>query len=111
MEHKNLSGIAILDGLGKIVGTTTGKDLGLFLKNPTLISLRKPVFEYLKAVRQQQINIITPLITVNAHDKVTRAVALLSATQVHRVFIVDNVDQFRLLGVLAISDILRFIVA
>jgi CBS domain-containing protein len=106
---------------GKIISTTTGKDLGLFVKNPTLASLHRPIFDYLKEVRAQQIDvrfcfnfphsqIKTPLITVFSHDKLTRAVALLSATKVHRVFVVDGEEHFNLVGVLSITDVLRFIV-
>lgn len=53
----------------------------------------------------------TPLITVFQHDKLTRAVALLSATKVHRVFVVDNEEHFNLVAVLSITDILRFVLA
>jgi CBS domain-containing protein len=41
----------------------------------------------------------------------TRAVALLSATKVHRVFIVDSDESFTAVGVVSITDILRFVMA
>eukprot|EP01126_Amoeba_proteus_P060518 TRINITY_DN800_c0_g3_i6.p1 TRINITY_DN800_c0_g3~~TRINITY_DN800_c0_g3_i6.p1 ORF type:complete len:280 (-),score=40.28 TRINITY_DN800_c0_g3_i6:291-1130(-) len=110
MDKKQRSGIAIVDNTGRIVSTTTGKDLGLFIRNPSLAALREPIFHYLKCVRSQQIDIRAPLITVFPTDKITRAVALLSSTRVHRVFIVNNDCDFVAMGVVSITDILKFIV-
>eukprot|EP01126_Amoeba_proteus_P038262 TRINITY_DN3980_c0_g1_i2.p1 TRINITY_DN3980_c0_g1~~TRINITY_DN3980_c0_g1_i2.p1 ORF type:complete len:179 (-),score=31.82 TRINITY_DN3980_c0_g1_i2:137-673(-) len=110
MDKKQRSGIAIVDYTGRIVGTTTGKDLGLFVKNPTLAALTTSIFDYLKYVRMQQIEIRAPLITVFPTDKITRAVALLSSTRVHRIFIVNNESDFVPIGVLSITDLLKFLV-
>jgi len=109
MDRKQRSGIALTDPeTGMIVGTTTGKDLGLFIKNPTLGALQEPIFNYLKSVRCQQIDIKSPLITVMESDKLTRAVGLLSSTGVHRVFIVNNQNDLQPVGVLSITDVLKF---
>eukprot|EP01126_Amoeba_proteus_P035088 TRINITY_DN3526_c0_g4_i4.p1 TRINITY_DN3526_c0_g4~~TRINITY_DN3526_c0_g4_i4.p1 ORF type:complete len:224 (+),score=27.21 TRINITY_DN3526_c0_g4_i4:386-1057(+) len=110
MDKKQRSGIAIVDSAGRIVGTTTGKDLGLFIKNPSLGALQDSIFNYLKYLRAQQIDIRAPLITVFPTDKLTRAVALLGSTRVHRVFVVNNESEFIAVGVVSITDILKFLI-
>jgi len=110
LEKKNLSGIALVDDTGRLVGTTTGKDLGLFLKNPTLASLNLPVFEHLQKIRTQLIDAKTPCIAVFERDKLSRAVGLLAATRVHRVFVVDGEEHYRPVRIISITDILRNLV-
>eukprot|EP01123_Difflugia_compressa_P000662 TRINITY_DN1077_c0_g1_i4.p1 TRINITY_DN1077_c0_g1~~TRINITY_DN1077_c0_g1_i4.p1 ORF type:complete len:328 (-),score=48.37 TRINITY_DN1077_c0_g1_i4:181-1164(-) len=110
LEKKNRSGIALVDSTGRLVGTTTGKDLGLFLKNPSLAALNLPIFEHLQKIRSELLQSRTPCIAVFEHDKLSRAVALLAATRVHRVFIVDGEKDYRPVRVLSITDILKFMV-
>jgi len=109
LDSKNKSGIALVDNEGRLVGTTTGKDLGLFLKNPTLATLNSPIFEHLQKIRAQLIDIKTPCIAVFERDSLVRAVALLAATRVHRVFVVDNEEHYRPVKVISITDILNFL--
>jgi len=110
LDLKNKSGIALVDGDNRLVGTTTGKDLGLFLKNPTLATLNLPIFEHLQKIRAQLIDIKTPCISVFSSDKLSRAVALLAATRVHRVFVVDNETHYRPIKVISITDILNYLI-
>jgi CBS-domain-containing membrane protein len=107
MEKRQKSGIAIVDENGNLVGATTAKDLSLFIKNPTLQALQGNIFDYLKLIRQEQINIINPCITVPRSDKLSRAVGLLAATRVHRIFVVDSEEHFVPVSVLSITDILK----
>jgi len=111
LDTKNKSGIALVDFDGRLVGTTTGKDLGLFLKNPTLAILNLPIFEHLQKIRAEIIDIKTPCIAVFARDSLARAVALLAATRVHRVFVVDNEEHYRPIRVISITDVLNFLLA
>jgi len=111
LDMKNKSGIALTDNDGRLVGTTTGKDLGLFLKNPTLATLNLPIFEHLQKIRAELINIRTPCISVFARDNLARAVALLAATRVHRVFVVSDEEHYRPVKVISITDILTFLLA
>jgi len=104
-----LSGIALVDNANRLVGTTTGKDLGLFLKNPTLAALNLPIFEHLQNIRSELIDIKTPCIAVFLHDKLSRAVALLAATRVHRVFVVDSEEHYRPVRIISITDILHYL--
>jgi len=111
LDIKNKSGIALTDESGRLVGTTTGKDLGLFLKNPTLATLNTPIFEHLQKIRSELIDIKTPCIAVFAGDTLGRAVALLAATRVHRVFVVDDEEHYRPIKVISITDILNYLIA
>jgi len=109
LDIKNKSGIALTDQNGRLVGTTTGKDLGLFLKNPSLATLNSSIFEHLQKIRAELIDIKTPCIAVFASDTLARAVALLAATRVHRVFVVDDEEHYRPIKVISITDILNFL--
>jgi len=110
LEKKNLSGIALVDDTGRLVGTTTGKDLGLFLKNPTLASLNLSIFEHLQKIRAELINSKTPCIAVFERDKLSRAVAQLAATKVHRVFVVDGEEHYKPVRIISVTDILKYLV-
>eukprot|EP01128_Nolandella_sp_AFSM9_P009153 TRINITY_DN5789_c0_g1_i1.p1 TRINITY_DN5789_c0_g1~~TRINITY_DN5789_c0_g1_i1.p1 ORF type:complete len:354 (-),score=90.60 TRINITY_DN5789_c0_g1_i1:175-1236(-) len=111
MDKKQRSGIALVAPTGRLVGTTTGKDLGPFLQTPTLGALNLGVFEHLQAIRNKQDDIKTPAIAVFNKDKVSRAVSLLAATRVHRVFVVDGEEHYRPLRCISITDILNYLVS
>lgn len=110
MEKKQKSGLAIVDEEGRLVGTTTAKDLGLFLQNPTLQALQGNIFDYLKLIRQQQVDEKNPCISILSSEKLSRAVGLLSATKVHRIFVVDDGEKYAPVSVLSITDILKILV-
>jgi len=109
MDQKKRSGVALVDESGRFVGTTTGKDLGLFLENPSLGALNLPIFEHLQIIRQKQTDIKSPSISVFDHDRISRAIGLIAATRVHRVFVVDNEKDFRAVRVISITDILKYL--
>jgi len=111
LDSKNKSGVALLDESGRLVGTTTGKDLGLFLKNPSLAALNRTIFEYLQEIRANSIDIKTPAIAVFEKDKLSRAIALLAATNVHRVFVVNNEEAYHPTRVISITDILKYLLS
>jgi len=111
LDSKNKSGIALLDETKKLVGTTTGKDLGLFLKNPSLASLNRSIFDYLKEIRANSIDIKTPAIAVFEKDKLPRAIALLAATNVHRVFVIHDEANYHPERVISITDILKYLIS
>jgi len=110
MEKKQRSGIAIIDEQGLLVGCTTAKDLSLFLKNPTLQALQGNIFDYLKLIRQEQIDERSPSISISSKEKLSKAVGLLAATSVHRIFIFDNEEFLQADHVLSITDIIKFLV-
>jgi len=101
--------VALIDETGRLVGSTSGKDLGLFLKNPTLAVLNLPIFEHLQKIRQELLEAKTPCIAVFLKDKLSRAVALLAATRVHRIFVVNDEASYNPVRVISLTDILRYL--
>ena len=57
------------------------------------------------------VQIRTPAIGVFEKDSISRAVALLAATKVHRVFVVDNEENYAPVRVISITDVLKYLVA
>jgi len=109
LEANKRSGLALVDSDGRLVGTTTAKDLGLYLKSPNIAMLKIPIFQHLQKIRSQQDNIGTPCISIFPSDKLSRAIGLLVATKVHRIFVVDNEQNFRPIKVISITDILKYL--
>jgi len=111
MDNKKLSGIALLDNMGRLVGVTTGKDLGLFLQTPELAVLEKPIGQYLKYLRSLSIVGQVPSIAVFEKSKLAYAIGLIASTKVHRIFVCDNEECYKPTGVISISDIFRYIIS
>uniref|UniRef100_A0A6B2LBH4 CBS domain-containing protein n=1 Tax=Arcella intermedia TaxID=1963864 RepID=A0A6B2LBH4_9EUKA len=109
LAEEGRSGLAMLDDHdGRLVGTTTAKDLGLFLRNPNFALLEIPIFQHLQKIRAEQFMVVTPCISVFPSDAVSRVVGLLMATKVHRIFVVDNEVNFKPIRVISIQDILKY---
>jgi len=109
MDSKGLSGVAITGHHGRLVGITTGKDLGLFIRNPSLSILQSPVFQFLAEIRDQTIDIRVPTIAVFPQDTLGRVIGVLAATRVHRIFLVDNETDYKPIAAISITDILRYL--
>jgi len=107
LETHNISGVAVVDDSGCIVGATSGQDLKYFLKNPTFERLNMNIFDFLKEIRAELIDIRCPAITVHETDPVGLAIGKIAATRVHRVFAIDNKNVPQ--RVLAVSDLTNFL--
>eukprot|EP01125_Pyxidicula_operculata_P001133 TRINITY_DN1108_c0_g1_i2.p1 TRINITY_DN1108_c0_g1~~TRINITY_DN1108_c0_g1_i2.p1 ORF type:complete len:281 (+),score=40.29 TRINITY_DN1108_c0_g1_i2:817-1659(+) len=107
VKHK-ISGIALVDSYGKITESTSAKDLGLFLANPNLSTFNQPIHSYLNEIRKRLVDIQTPCLTIFGHDSFSRAIGLMAATKVHRIFVVDNEHDFKPKRVISVTDILKF---
>lgn len=109
METHNLSGLAVVDERGALCGATSARDLKGFLFNPSLEHLQLPIFEFLKEIRQESLDITTPTITVSGESTLAIVIGKLAATRVHRVFAIDNERNFHPTAVISVSDIVRLI--
>jgi len=109
MDQHKRSGIAITNATGNLVGTTTGKDIRLFLHSPNLSSLHSPIFAHLQVLRSEMNDIRTPTIAIFPTDPLSRAIGLLAATKVHRIYVVESESNYAAVGVISISDILRYL--
>eukprot|EP01129_Flabellula_baltica_P004364 TRINITY_DN1516_c0_g1_i1.p1 TRINITY_DN1516_c0_g1~~TRINITY_DN1516_c0_g1_i1.p1 ORF type:complete len:302 (+),score=79.01 TRINITY_DN1516_c0_g1_i1:871-1776(+) len=109
--EKNITGVPLVDENGRLVATSSGKDLILFLRNPSLNLLSRSVFENLKAVRADDVgDEMAVTVTISINDTINRAIHLLAATGVHRLFVVDNEQTYKPLKAISFTDILNYLV-
>jgi CBS domain-containing protein len=107
LEVSGVSGVAVVDGSGKLVGNTSAKDLKLFMLDRGSLSLDQLIMEYLSAIRQREMQDVRhPSCSVQLSASIGHVIELMSATKYHRVFVVDK--EARPIGVLSVTDILRF---
>lgn len=109
MDDNNRSGVAVVDGQGNFLSCTTGKDLKPFLNNPVAYAVHLPIMEFLKAVRMQSVDIKAPTIAVSESKPLVEVVGKLVATKVHRIFVVESSENYKPIGVISITDILKLI--
>jgi len=109
MDSHNISGVAIIDDNDTLLGVTTGKDLKLFLVNPTLRAFEMPIFENLKLIKQQEIDIRSVTISVRECDSLDRVIKTLAATKVHRIFVVDEETSLKPVRVISITDVINYL--
>jgi len=74
-----------------------------------LAALNLPIYEHLQKIRSESIESKTPCIAVFLKDKLSRAVALLAATRVHRIFVVNDEAHYSPVRVISLTDILRYL--
>jgi CBS domain-containing protein len=107
LELHAVSGIAIVDREGKLTGNTSARDLKYFVLNRGNLSMDSPIQEYLSLIRQRDIeDVAHPSCCIGVSTTIAHCIGLLAATGYHRVFIVDSAS--RPVGVLSVTDILRF---
>lgn len=109
MDQNQRSGVAVIDDSGVLVGNTSGADLKLFINTPSMSVLQIPIVQFLNQIRNQNIDIMVPVITVVPEDTFAHVIGKLAATRVHRVFVVDT--RFHPIRVVSITDVLRFVTA
>ena len=107
LEVSGVSGLAVIDKDGKLVGNTSARDLKLFVLDRGHLSLDVPIMTYLSQIRQlEHIDEVHPSCSVTLSATIGYVMELMAATKYHRVFIIDV--QARPIGVLSVTDILRF---
>mmetsp|Transcript_21652 Transcript_21652/g.30287 ORF Transcript_21652/g.30287 Transcript_21652/m.30287 type:complete len:319 (-) Transcript_21652:131-1087(-) len=112
MDNKKISGLAVVEEeTGKLIGNTSGSDLKLFIKTPSLELLQQPVMKFLNQIRQESIDIKTPTITCSPKDTIATLIGKLALTKVHKLFVADDASGFKPLSVISITDVLRYLMA
>jgi len=109
LDSNKITGIAIVDpDSGAMVSNISGKDLRRLIKAPSYEKLNMPVVDMIKALRQEsQVDIATPTITVFPSTFTHHVIAKLAATKVHRVYIVGSDADYRPIGVITQTSILK----
>jgi CBS domain-containing protein len=109
MDNKKISGVAVVDHEGRLVGNTSASDLKLFLKTPSIELLQMPIMNFLNKIRQESIDISSPTITCRSRDSLEFAIGKIASTKVHRLFVADDENGFKPIICLSITDILNVI--
>jgi len=107
MDHSQRSGVAVVDDSGMLVGNTSGRDLKLFIQTPSISVLDMPIMQFLNQIRNLNIDIMVPVVSLSPEDTLRLAIGKLAATRVHRTFAVDK--QYHPTSVISITDVLRYI--
>jgi len=111
LDQFKISGVAVVDDDEKLVSVTTGKDLKCFIRNPSRHALEMSIFENIKMIRNEEVDIRSLAISVFAHESLTRAIKLIAATRVHRIFVMDDEKSYKPITVISITDILNYLVS
>lgn len=88
LEVNSVSGIAIVDREGKLVGNTSARDLKFFVLNKGTLSLDAPIQDYLSRIRQRDLaheEARHPSCSVGLSTTLGHCIGLLAATGYHRV--------------------------
>eukprot|EP01125_Pyxidicula_operculata_P020712 TRINITY_DN772_c0_g1_i1.p1 TRINITY_DN772_c0_g1~~TRINITY_DN772_c0_g1_i1.p1 ORF type:complete len:330 (+),score=79.13 TRINITY_DN772_c0_g1_i1:132-1121(+) len=104
MLSQNISGVAVVDSNGKLVGSLSVTDLRVVGFNTDLLKkMLLSVGDFVAAVaanKQHSIYSITP------DSKISSVVNLFQVNQLHRVFVVDP-ESGKPIGVISLNDLLR----
>lgn len=111
LDSHRLSGIAVVDEDGELVGNTSARDIKLAAQNRADIAMDMDILSYLAALRQSipEKNERYPNCHVHDDATVAHVVNLLAKTGYHRVFVVGK-DQ-KPVGVISVSDVISFATA
>lgn len=111
LDSKRLSGIAVVDEDGKLVGTTSAKDIKRAVLDAGRTSMDMDILSYLASVRQSEaVTKKDKYPSVHVHDDATveHVVNLIAKTGLHRVFVVDK--DMKPVGVVSFTDIINFVI-
>eukprot|EP01083_Nonionella_stella_P034646 94789_1 len=108
MDAHNLSGLAVLNDNGVLIHNTSATDVKLWLLKGEH-SLDETIELFLINIRNLSLTERYPITVCQLDDTFKRAMQKLQATKYHRLWIVDG--NTKPIGVLALTDIFRFIVA
>ena len=108
LDDKRLSGIAVVDEDGMLVGNTSARDIKLAAINEGQVPMDTDILSYLAKVRQSvpQKKERYPSCHVHTDTTVAHVIGLLAKTGYHRVFVVDA--EQKPVGVISVADIVKF---
>lgn len=110
LDAKRLSGIAVVDEDGKLIGNTSARDIKNTVMDAGRTGMDMDILSYLAQVRQSQVvkNDKYPSCHVHEGATVGHVLNLLAKTGFHRVFVVD--DDKKPIGVVSLRDVIRFFI-
>eukprot|EP00007_Cunea_sp_BSH-02190019_P001846 CAMPEP_0174236862 /NCGR_PEP_ID=MMETSP0417-20130205/6233_1 /TAXON_ID=242541 /ORGANISM="Mayorella sp, Strain BSH-02190019" /LENGTH=313 /DNA_ID=CAMNT_0015315559 /DNA_START=51 /DNA_END=992 /DNA_ORIENTATION=+ len=105
LDRTRRSGIAVTDPSGRLLTSTSGQDLKLWLKNPNSGLLKDSILHFLQKIRATEIDITAPVLSIAQGSTLQLALNKLAATRSHRIFVVDK--EGRPVRCVSLTDILR----
>lgn len=110
LDSKRLSGIAVVDEDGKLIGNTSARDVKNTVMDAGRTGMDTDILSYLSRVRQSQVvkNDKYPSCHVHEDATVGHVVNMLAKTGFHRVFVVD--ESMKPIGVVSFADIINFFI-
>jgi hypothetical protein len=57
MDNKKISGVAVINEEGTLVGNTSASDLKLFLQTPSVALLQLSIMNFLNTIRQESVDV------------------------------------------------------
>jgi CBS domain-containing protein len=107
MQQHDISGIAVLDEQGKIMGNVSVSDVKVLVDADAAGAqlASGPVAQFVSHVRQLELATRYPSISVRATATLRQTLSKLVATGIHRIYVVD--DQQRPVGVVSLTDVLK----
>lgn len=110
LDSKRLSGLAVVDQDGKLIGNTSARDIKNAVMDAGRTGMDMDILSYLAQVRQSQVvkNDKYPSCHIHEDATVGHVVNLLAKTGFHRVFVVD--DNMKPVGVVSFADIINFFI-
>jgi len=107
LDSKQRSGVAITNANGVIIGNISGRDLKSFIAKPDMERLKLPIAGFLKEIREEQVDIRVPAITVDLQTSFGMVLEKLVATRVHRLYVTETSSSLKPLGVISLSDVVK----
>ncbi|KAL7463597.1 hypothetical protein ACHAXS_003956 [Conticribra weissflogii] len=110
LDRKRLSGIAVVDEDGKLIGNTSARDIKNAVMDAGRTGMDTDILSYLAQVRQSQVVKNDRYPTCHVHEDATvgHVVHLLAKTGYHRVFVVD--EETKPIGVVSFADIIKWMI-
>jgi CBS-domain-containing membrane protein len=109
LDEANISGLAVVDYNAKIVGATSAHDIQHFVKDSASLNPDVTILEYLAQSKKARPADKRPKAHCRDSSTVHELLQHFGLNRRHRVFMLDSLE--RPMGVVSITDILRFIVA
>jgi len=110
LDSKRLSGIAVVDEDGKLIGNTSARDIKYAVMDAGRTGMDMDILSYLAHVRQAEIvkNDRYPSCHVHEDSTVEHVVKLMAKTGYHRVFVVN--EELEPIGLVSFTDIIKFMI-
>mmetsp|Transcript_23291 Transcript_23291/g.48436 ORF Transcript_23291/g.48436 Transcript_23291/m.48436 type:complete len:107 (-) Transcript_23291:347-667(-) len=106
-----MSGIAVVDEDGMLVGNTSARDIKFAALDEGRTAMDTDILSYLASVRQAtpQKKERYPSCHVHEDSTIGHVINLLAKTGYHRVFVVDK--DIKPVGVISVADIVKFAIS